>query len=81
VLGLVPVAVVFAASPDAGVLVTVGAVTGVVWWRARRVPHAANPAPPPPPEGAPDEKPQFTIVDDPDNPARHIIVWHRQETA
>lgn len=81
VLGLVPLAVIFAVSREAGVLVTVGATTGVVWWHARRVPPAPNPAPPPPPEGAPDEKPQFTVVDDPDNPARSHVVWHRTETA
>ena len=75
VLGLAPLAVIFAASREAGVLVTVGATTGMVWWHARRVPPAPNPAPPPPPEGADDAKPQFTVMEDPNNPARSLVLW------
>lgn len=55
---------IYAASPA----VAVGTVwvlgTGALWRAARSVPRAANPAPPPPPEGAADASPQFTVVED-----------------
>lgn len=75
----VPLAVVFAASTEAGILATVGAGAAAMWWAVRRVPHAANPAPPPPPEGADDENPLFTVVDDETNPHRSRVVWHTKE--
>jgi hypothetical protein len=51
----------WAASPTAAVLTVWGLGVGAVWWSVRRT---ANPAPPPPSEGAENTKPQFTIVDD-----------------
>lgn len=80
-LGGIPLAAVFAASSEAGVLATVGAAVGAVWWSVRRVPRTANPAPPPPSEGADNKKPQFTVMEDPDNPNRSHIVWHAQKEA
>lgn len=76
----VPLAVVFAASTEAGILATVGAATGAVWWSVRRVPKIHNPSPPPPDAPSGNTKPQFTSVPDPDNPHRTHIVWHTQET-
>lgn len=76
-LGLAPVAVVFAVSPDAGVLTVAGLGTAALWWSVRRTP---NHSPPPPKPLPPETKPQFTVVDDPDNPARSHVVWHRTET-
>lgn len=76
----VPLAVVFAASTEAGILATVGAATGAVWWSVRRVPRAANPAPPPPPEGADGAKRLFSVVADETNPHRSRVVWHTKET-
>ena len=75
-----PLAAVFAASTEAGILVAVGAATAALWWSVRRVPHAANPAPPPPSEGAETAKPQFTVVPDETNPHRSRVVWHTKET-
>jgi predicted MFS family arabinose efflux permease len=81
VVGGVPLAAVFAVSPDAGVLAVWGVGTVALWWAVRRVPHAANPAPPPPSEGADEKKPLFSVVDDPDNPNRSRVVWHAQKGA
>ncbi|MEW2127088.1 hypothetical protein AB0891_25550 [Streptomyces sp. NPDC007259] len=55
---------VYAASPAAAVGVVWVAGAGALWKATRSVRHAANPAPPPVSEGAADEKPQFTIVED-----------------
>ncbi|ONI48644.1 MULTISPECIES: hypothetical protein [unclassified Streptomyces] len=59
----VPLAGVYAASVDAGILATVAIGTAALWRAARSVPSAANPAPPPPPEGAGEAKHQFSIVE------------------
>ncbi|MFF8839590.1 hypothetical protein [Streptomyces sp. NPDC015130] len=80
-LGGIPLAAVFAVSSEAGVLATVGATVGAVWWFVRRVPRTANPAPPPPSEGADDKKPQFTVMADETNPHRSRVVWHAQKEA
>lgn len=81
VLAGIPLAVVFAVSPDVGVL-TVWGISGVaVWWAVRRVPRTANPAPPPPSEGADEKKPLFSVVDDPDNPNHSRVVWHARKEA
>jgi hypothetical protein len=69
---------VFTYSRDAFVLLVwaIGAVA--VWWAARKpVRDTANPAPPPPPEGAGDANLQFTVIDDPDRPG-HAIVIHKE---
>lgn len=55
---------VYAASPAAAVGTVWVLGAGALWKAARSVPRAANPAPPPVPEGADDTKPQFTIVED-----------------
>jgi len=72
-------AVVFAVSPEAGTLTVWGVGAGALWWAVRRVPRTANPAPPPPSEGADEEKPLFSVVDDPDNPNHSRVVWHTKE--
>ncbi|MFD0146199.1 MULTISPECIES: hypothetical protein [unclassified Streptomyces] len=77
----VPLAVAYAASTEAGILTTVGAATGAVWWSVRRTPKIHNPSPPPPSPPSEDTKPQFTSVPDPDNPHRTHIVWHTEEVA
>lgn len=74
-------AVVFAISQEAGTLTVWGVGTASLWWAVRRVPHAANPAPPPPSEGAAEEKPLFSVVDDPNNPNRSHVIWHTREEA
>ena len=51
VLGVVVLAVVFAVSSTAGVLVTVGGGTGFLWWAVRR-PVSDSSATPPPLPGA-----------------------------
>jgi hypothetical protein len=83
VLGGGCVGVLFAVAPDAARLVfwTVAAVW--LWWAVddsrRKVYDAPNPAPPPPSEGAAEGKPQFTVVDDPTNPHRAIVVWSTEK--
>ncbi|MFF6925828.1 hypothetical protein [Streptomyces californicus] len=57
-------ATLFAFLGTAAVLVVWAAGGTALWRAARSMPHAANPAPPPPPEGAGPAKPQFTIVED-----------------
>lgn len=61
VVGGVALAAVFVASRTAGILTLLGAAVLALWWSVR---HTANPAPPPPPEGATNTNPQFTIVED-----------------
>jgi hypothetical protein len=80
ILAGIPLAAVFAVSPDAGVLTVWGVGGAAVWWAMRRVPHTANPAPPPPSEGADEEEPQFSVVPDETNPNRHHVMWHAKET-
>ncbi|MFJ3590126.1 hypothetical protein ACIQUY_31900 [Streptomyces sp. NPDC090231] len=64
VLGGGALAVIYAVSPDAAIF-TIWAAGMVAMWRvARSVRRAPSPAPPPVTEGAADEKPQFTIVED-----------------
>lgn len=81
VLGGIPLAAVFAVSSDAGVLTVWGVGGAALWWAVRRVPRAANPAPPPPSEGAAETKPLFSVVDDPDNPNRSHVIWHARKEA
>ncbi|MFJ4918128.1 hypothetical protein [Streptomyces sp. NPDC088726] len=64
VLGGGALAVVYAVSPDAAVFTIWAAGMFAMWRVARSVRRTANPAPPPVTEGAADEKPQFTIVED-----------------
>lgn len=80
-LGIGAVAVLLAVAPIAGTLliVTVGGVA--LWWAISRPNKIHNPSPPPPEPLPSDTKPQFTVVDDPDNPARHRIVWHNKQEA
>ncbi|MFI1524952.1 hypothetical protein [Streptomyces griseus] len=68
-----PLAGVYAASTEAGILATLAIGTGALWRAARSVPSAANPAPPPPSEGADEKKPQFTVVED--RPGHCVVHW------
>ncbi|ARF75694.1 hypothetical protein B7C62_28140 [Kitasatospora albolonga] len=66
-------AALFAALGPVAVLI-VWAVGALALWRAARsVPHAANPAPPPPPEGAGNTTPQFSVLED--RPGHCTINW------
>lgn len=67
----------WAAAPEAVVLTVWGAGGIWLWWAVSRpLPDTANPAPPPEEDPSPEEKPQFSIVQDPNNPARHIVIAH-----
>lgn len=71
-------AAVFVYSRDAFVLLVWAIGAAAVWYAARKpVPSAPNPAPPPAPEGAGTEEPQFNVVDDPERPG-HAIVIHKE---
>ncbi|MFF2228621.1 hypothetical protein ACFVV7_35475 [Streptomyces globisporus] len=63
-LVLVAGAALFAVSATAAVLVVWAVGAFALRRAARSVPSAANPAPPPVPEGDENTKPQFTIVED-----------------
>lgn len=65
-------AAVFAVAPALGLgLVWIG---GAVWlWRTVR--STANPAPPAPSEGDENAEPQFSVVEDEENPHRSHVVW------
>lgn len=71
-----PLAGVFAASRTAGVLAAWGIGVAALWRAARSVPSAANPAPPPPPEGVGNAKSLFTVVED--RPGHCTIVWQKE---
>jgi len=65
------------AAPEAALLTLWGGATVAVWWSVSRT---ANPAPPPEEDPSPEKKPQFTVVDDPSNPARARVVWADERT-
>lgn len=58
------------AAPTVGILTLWTVGFGVLWWS---VSHARNPSPPPPEPLPETEEPQVRIVQDPNNPARHIV--------
>lgn len=58
------------AAPTVGILTLWTVGFGVLWWS---VSHARNPSPGPVPEVVVEEEPQVRIVQDPNNPARHIV--------
>ncbi|MYX16866.1 hypothetical protein GTY67_26315 [Streptomyces sp. SID8374] len=72
----VPLAGVYAASVDAGVLATLAIGTAALWRAARSVPSTANPAPPPPLEGAGNAKSLFSVVED--RPGHCTINWQKE---
>lgn len=73
-----PLAAVYAASVTAGVLTTWAVGVAALWRAARSVPSAANPAPPPPPEGAEITEPQFSVVED--KPGHCTVTWSKGAT-
>ena len=83
VLGGGCVSALFIVAPNAARLVFWAAAVVWLWWAVddsrRKVYDAPNPAPPPLSEGAAEEKHQFTVVDDPTNPHRSIVVWHTEK--
>lgn len=83
VLGGGCVTVTVAAAPTTGTLLFWGASAGWLWWAvddSRRCVHdAPDPAPPPLPEEGEGKKPQFTVVDDPDNPHHSVVVWNTEK--
>lgn len=62
----------WAITPTFSVLALWAVGWGAIIWAAKRVPPAPNPAPPPAPEGAAEEKPQVTLMRDPDHPNRWL---------
>lgn len=70
------VAAVFAASAEGGILTVLGLGTAALWWAVRRPNKIHNPSPPPPDTPLENEKPQFSVIPDRDNPHRSHIVWH-----
>lgn len=78
-LGTGAVVALSAIAPGAGILTLWGVGFGALWWAVSRpVRDTANPAPPPVPEGAEEEKPQFRIVPDPNHPTRHLVEWNTE---
>jgi len=65
--------ILFATAPDFGVLLVWVVGWGAVIWSAKKVPDAANPAPPPVPERGCEEEPQASIVRDTAHPNRWIV--------
>ncbi|MFJ9573590.1 hypothetical protein [Streptomyces bacillaris] len=75
-LVIAAVAALYAISVTAVVLLAWAAGALALWRAARSVPHAANPAPPPPPEGAGNTSPQFTVVED--RPGHCTVQWQKE---
>lgn len=76
VIGIGAVWILFRVAPTGALLALWGG--GGIWlWYvvSRPLPPASNPSPPPPDPLPENTKPQFTVLDDPDNPARHRVVW------
>lgn len=72
-LGAGATGVLLAVAPDAGRLIFWGVGVVVLVWTIGRPHKIDNPSPPPPELLSENENPQFSIVPDPDNPARHIV--------
>lgn len=75
-LGGGAVAALYAVAPTAGPIVVWGVGMTAMWRVARSVPRAANPAPPPAPEGAEDASPQFSIVED--REGHCVVQWTKR---
>lgn len=77
------VSALFIVAPDAARLIFWAAAAVWLWWAVddsrRSVHDAPDLAPPGPSEGAVEGKPQFTVVDDPNNPHRAIVVWNTEK--
>lgn len=64
---------VYAYSRDL-LVILVWVIGAVLLWRAnKKMPSAANPAPPAPPERGSDEEPQVSVVRDQDHPNRWLV--------
>lgn len=74
VLVLAMAFVLYAVSPEAFILVFWGGGAGLLFWQAKKVPSAPNPAPPPVPERGSEEEPQVTYVRDPSHPNRWVAL-------
>jgi hypothetical protein len=75
--------ILFYQVPDLGVGLVWVAGWGSVIWAAKKVPSAANPAPPPLPERGYEKEQQVSIVRDKDHPNRWLILrtsgWMTEE--
>lgn len=63
----------YAASRTAFILLVWIIGWGAVIWAAKQVPATSNPAPPPLPEGGPEEEPQVSTLRDKSHPNRWLI--------
>ena len=81
VLGIGAVAALLVIAPTVGLLLLWGGGAVALWWAVddSRRSKIDNPSPPPPEAPSENEKPQFRVVDDPDNPARHRVVWDTEK--
>lgn len=78
-----PLGILWAAVPDAFVMLLWVLGWGAVIWSAKHLPRTANPAPPPPSERGPEQEPQVTIMRDQSHPNRWIVArpsrWMTEE--
>lgn len=81
ILGGGAIAIVAAVAPEAAVL-ALWVVGFAALFRAVSRPNSKidNPSPPPPETPDENEKPQFRVVEDPNNPHRHVVVWDNERT-
>jgi len=77
-------AALYALSPDLLVMGVMGAGwTAVIWatgYRPKWMRRTRDPAPPPHSERGSEEDAQFTVLEDPEQPGRHIVVWKEPRT-
>ena len=64
----------YAVAPEVFVIGAWAVGWSALVWHAKRVPPAPNPAPPPVPEGAVEEEPQVTAMQDVSHPNRWLVV-------
>lgn len=76
-LTLIPATILIAVSPQAALLTVWAGATFLLWRYVRKINNHSPPPPDTPPENT---KPQFTVIDDPTNPARAQVIWHREGT-
>lgn len=81
ILGGGAIAILTAVAPEVAILSVWGFGFGVLLRVVTR-PNSKIDIPSPPPPEAPDEneKPQFSVVEDPNNPHRHVVVWDDERT-
>lgn len=73
ILGGGAAAALIVAAPTVGILTLWGVGFGALVWSIGRPRKIHNPSPPPPSPPLENEKPQVRIMQDPNNPARHIV--------